>query len=67
MVCALRLKVPAGSWQRQLVYEIVAGLSVVLLIAWLLFQFIHLLAPAARLDQMYSASTPRARSTVRKI
>jgi HAMP domain-containing protein len=67
MVCALRLKVPAGSWQRQLIYEIIAGLTVVLLIAWLLFRFIHFLAPAARLDQMLAGDVASTYATVVRV
>ena len=52
----LRLQVPAGSWRRQVVYEILAGQTTVQLIGWLLFGFLTLLTPPARLAQLSSAN-----------
>ncbi|MEA3336606.1 MAG: ATP-binding protein [Chloroflexota bacterium] len=67
MACALRLTVPAGSWRRQLIYEFVAGLIAVLLIAWLLFRFIHLLAPEAQLEQMLSGDVASTYATMVRV
>lgn len=54
MAYALRLPVSTGPRWRQLLYEIIAGQTAVLLIAWLLFRLILLLTPPARLDRLSS-------------
>jgi signal transduction histidine kinase len=54
MVYALRLPLPTGPRWRQLLYEIIAGQTIILLIAWLLFRLILFLTPPAMLDRLSS-------------
>ena len=57
MVYALRLPLPTGPRWRQLFYEIIAGQTAVLLIAWLLLRLFLFLTPPAMLERLSSGDT----------
>ena len=56
MVFSLRLPIPNGSNWRKILFEILAGLSASLLIAWLLFHFFLLLTPQAVEERISSGA-----------
>ena len=49
IVFALRLPLPSGLWWQQLFFETIFGITTVLLIVWLLFQFGSLFIPTDRI------------------